>query len=200
MKNNENRKHVAEISAPVAEKPATLPNSATAETSAKAVNPIAAELPTEQADTVSAAADSGKIPPLDLGEARLTPVTAPIVRTDSPDPVGSDVAAAKVEAPTVDADAAIKAIAAAMDIDTRIAHALVDIHAGVDTAEAFARAYGITLPDKENAGESRPARVGETKSTDANVPADGTAVAARLPEQAVSVPIFLCNPRRGFWD
>ena len=46
MKNNENRKHVAEISAPVAEKPATLPNSATAETSAKAVNPIAAELPT----------------------------------------------------------------------------------------------------------------------------------------------------------
>lgn len=200
MKNNENRKHVAEISAPVAEKPATLPNSATVETSAKAVDPIAAELPTEQADTVSAAADSGKIPPLDLGEARLTPVTAPIVRTDSPDPVGSDVAAAKVEAPTVDADAAIKAIAAAMDIDTRIAHALVDIHAGVDTAEAFARAYGITLPDKENAGESRPAQVGETKFTDANVPADGTAVAARLPEQAASVPTFLCNPRRGFWD
>ncbi len=200
MKNNENRKHVAEISAPVAEKPATLPNSATAETSAKAVNPIAAELPTEQADTVSAAADSGKIPPLDLGEARLTPVTAPIVRTDSPDPAGSTAAADKVGAPTVDADVAIKAIAAAMDIDTRIAHALVDIHAGVDTAEAFARAYGITLPDKENAGESRPARVGETKSTDANVPADGTAVAARLPEQAVSVPTFLCNPRRGFWD
>lgn len=200
MKNNENRKHVAEISAPVAEKPATLPNSATAETSAKAVNPIAAELPTEQADTVSAAADSGKIPPLDLGEARLTPVTAPIVSTDSPDPVESDVAAAKVEAPTVDADVAIKAIAAAMDIDTRIAHALVDIHAGVDTAEAFARAYGITLPDKENAGESRLAQVGEAKSTDANVPADGTAVSARLPEQAVSVPTFLCNPRRGFWD
>ena len=93
-----------------------------------------------------------------------------------------------------------KGIAAAMDIDTRIAHALVDIHAGVDTAEAFARAYGITLPDKENAGESRLAQVGEAKSTDANVPAEGTAVSARLPEQAVSVPTFLCNPRRGFWD
>lgn len=194
MKNNENRKHVAEISAPVAEKPATLPNSATA------VNPIAAELPTEQADTVSAAADSGKIPPLELGEDRLTPVTTPIVRIDSPDPAGSTAAADKVGAPTVDADVAIKAIAAAMDIDTRIAHALVDIHAGVDTAEAFARAYGITLPDKENAGESRPARVGETKSPEAETSAAIDTSAARLPEQAVSVPTFLCNPRRGFWD
>lgn len=200
MKNNENRKHVAEISAPVAEKPATLPNSATAETSAKAVNPIAAELPTEQADTVSAAADSGKIPPLDLGEARLTPVTAPIVSTDSPDPVGSDVAAAKVEAPMVDADAAIKAIAAAMDIDTRIAHALVDIHAGVDTAEAFARAYGVTLPAKKNEAETRPAQAVEAKSPEAETSAAIDTSAARLPEQAASVPTFLCNPRRGFWD
>lgn len=193
MKTNEKHKTTIKEAAVSVEKPQQSETLASPTKCADILMSEASPVRTEAADN-----EDGKIPPLELGEDRLTPVTTPIVRIDSPDPTGSTAAADG--APTVDADVAIKAIAAAMDIDTRIAHALVDIHAGVDTAEAFARAYGITLPDKENAGESRPARVGETKSTDANVPADGTAVAARLPEQAVSVPTFLCNPRRGFWD
>lgn len=193
MKTNEKHKTTIKEAAVSVEKPQQSETLASPTKCADILMSEASPVRTEASDN-----EDGKIPPLELGEDRLTPVTTPIVRIDSPDPVGSTAAADG--APTVDADVAIKAIAAAMDIDTRIAHALVDIHAGVDTAEAFARAYGITLPDKENAGESRPARVGETKTTDANVPADGTAVAARLPEQAVSVPTFLCNPRRGFWD
>lgn len=195
MKTNEKHKTTIKEAAVSVEKPQQSETLASPTKCADILMSEASPVRTEAADN-----EDGKIPPLELGEDRLTPVTTPIVRIDSPDPAGSTAAADKVGAPTVDADVAIKTIAAAMDIDTRIAHALVDIHAGVDTAEAFARAYGITLPDKENAGESRPAQVGETKTTDANVPADGTAVAARLPEQAVSVPTFLCNPRRGFWD
>ena len=87
-----------------------------------------------------------------------------------------------------------------MDIDTRIAHALVDIHAGVDTAEAFARAYGVTLPAKKNEAETRPTQAVEAKSSEAETSAAIDTSAARLPEQAASVPTFLCNPRRGFWD
>ncbi len=195
MKTNEKHKTAIKEAAVSVEKPQQSATLSAPTKCADILLPEASPVRPEAADN-----DDGKIPPLELGEDRLTPVTTPIVRIDSPDPAGSTAAADKVGAPTIDADVAIKAIAAAMDIDTRIAHALVDIHAGVDTAEAFARAYGITLPDKENAGESRLAQVGEAKSTDANVPAEGTAVSARLPEQAVSVPTFLCNPRRGFWD
>ncbi len=142
---------------------------------------------------------SGKIPPLDLGEDRLTPVAAPIVRVDNPD---STVAADKVTAPKADADAFIKAIVSAIDIDARIAHALVDIHAGVDTAEAFGRAYGITLPTgkSETVSEVRPEHAAGAETHESDTTAAADASVARLPEQAASVPTFLCNPRRGFWD
>lgn len=150
----------------------------------------------------SSATDDGKIPPLDLGEARLTPVKAPIVRVDNPNVLASDAAADKVAAPPADASVAIKAIAAAMDIDTRLAHALVDIQAGVDTAEAIARAYGVALPAKEgaNIGDVRPESHTETKVAEAESRVDAAAAASRLPDQVASVPTFLCNPRRGFWD
>ncbi len=141
---------------------------------------------------------AGKIPPLDPGEDRLTPITAPIVRVDNPDATS---VADKVTAPKADMSAVIKAIVTAMDIDARLAHALVDIHTGVDTAEAFGRAYGITLPARE--GESvpdiRPKPTAETEIHESDAPAAVSSV-ARLPEQAASVPTFLCNPRRGFWD
>lgn len=139
---------------------------------------------------------AGKIPPLDLGEDRLTPVTAPIVRIDNPDTTS---VADKVATPKADVSAVIKAIVTAMDIDARLAHALVDIHTGVDTAEAFGRAYGITLPvgKGESVADVSTEQTTETHESDAP---DAVGSIARLPEQAASVPTFLCNPRRGFWD
>lgn len=148
----------------------------------------------ENADNVA-----GKIPPLDLGEDRMKPITAPTVRVDNSETTS---VADKAAASKFDVSAVIKAIVTAMDIDTRLAHALVDIHTGVDTAEAFARAYGVTLPagKGEAVPDVRPDQTAKVDTAEGGALGAVDASVARLPEQAASVPTFLCNPRRGFWD
>lgn len=215
MKNNEKHKAANRGIAASAETPqqhtapATLNDSATPTTSA--APPIAAAptvsaafVETSQSEAAKAQTESagnaeGKIPPLDLGEDRLTPITAPIVRVDNPDATS---VADKVAVPKTDVSAVIKAIVTAMDIDTRLAHALVDIHTGVDAAEAFGRAYGITLPTGkgEAVPDVRPKRAARSEAPEGDAPGAVDTSVARLPEQVASVPTFLCNPRRGFWD
>lgn len=203
MKTNEKHKTAVCGPAASAEKPQPTAAPATPTVSATQTGSadIAATSPLEDAQAQAPAAGNaeGKIPPLDLGEDRLTPITAPTVRVDNPDATPT---ADKVAAPKSDMSAVIKAIVTAMDIDARLAHALVDIHTGVDAAEAFGRAYGITLAAGEGKAvpEVRPERAAKAEATESDAPAAVDTSVARLPEQAASVPTFLCNPRRGFWD
>lgn len=136
------------------------------------------------AETQAAEESAGeKVPAHEEDEKRLTPIKPDLVQ-EKPAPAVGDKRG----------EATIAAIAAAMDIDVRIAHALVDIHAGVDSAEAFARAYGIDNPEATHTATS--SAHAPTVGNDASRPDDRD----RLPDDAKSVPTFLCNPRRGFWE
>lgn len=178
------------------------PNIAAAENTATDQAPTAAQAPSAEtaasrepqamddmpepvsAETQAADEAAGeKVPAREEDEKRLTPVKPDLVQ-EKPAPAVGDKRG----------EATIAAIAAAMDIDVRIAHALVDIHAGVDSAEAFARAYGIDNPEATHTATS--SAQAPTVDNDASRPDDRD----RLPDDAKSVPTFLCNPRRGFWE
>ncbi len=106
---------------------------------------------------------------------------------------------------------AIGAIAAAMAIDTRLAHALVDIHAGMDGAEAIARAYGVPLPGRgakaDNGSDVNHGSNGDEERGGGGCgggqgggQGGGVPPVSRLPEGVVSVPSFLNTQRRSFWE
>lgn len=145
--------------------------------------PVSAETQAAAEEAAGEEAAGEKIPAHEEDEKRLTPVNPDLVQ-EKPAPAVGDKRG----------EATIAAIAAAMDIDVRIAHALVDIHAGVDSAEAFARAYGIDNPEATHTATS--SAQAPTVGNDASRPDDRD----RLPDDAKSVPTFLCNPRRGFWE
>lgn len=167
--------------------PAQAPSDETAESHETQAMDDMPEPVSAEAQAADEEAAGEKVPAHEEDEKRLTPVNPDLVQ-EKPAPTVGDKRG----------EATIAAIAAAMDIDVRIAHALVDIHAGVDSAEAFARAYGIDNPEATHTTQTSSAHAptASTGDIDASRPDD----CDRLPNEAKSVPTFLCNPRRGFWE
>lgn len=147
---------------------------------------IVTEPETAEAQSAGEESAAEKVPAHEEDEKRLTPVKPELVQ-EKPAPTLGDKRG----------EATIAAIAAAMDIDVRIAHALVDIHAGVDSAEAFARAYGVDNPERERKDQVANQHTTETSRAHRS---DSESCDGSLPDDAKSIPTFLCNPRRGFWD
>lgn len=180
----------------------------------------AKEKHSENPQATAAAGSGEKIPAFEQGEDRLAPVAEKPERIDggkagnedygnngmSPinpaAPIAPKAPENSGEAGAADAAgrSAIGAIAAAMAIDTRLAHVLLDIHAGMDGAEAVARAYGVALP-----GKAAKADDGSYGNHGDNVNGGGDEQCGvppvpRLPEGVVSVPSFLNTQRRSFWE